>query len=148
MKKFLIFFQKKNFSYISGNGTLHFPASVPKIFSKKFLIFFPALKRFLHFLKKPLIFWKRKPQKNLYISGNGTFLYLRRRNFLILPEMELSYTSGNGIFLYLRRRNFLILPETELSYISGKVYSEPWYIQNQKHIQNTVKYLRSNILQK
>ena len=125
-----------------------FQPQFPKFSLKNSSYFSLLWKRFLHFLKKPLIFWKRKPRKNLYISGNGTFLYLRRRNFLILPEMELSYTSGNGTFLYLRRRNFLILPETELSYISGKVYSEPWYIQNQKHIHNTVKYLRSNVLQK
>ena len=51
---------------------------------------------------------KQKPCKNLYVSGNGTFLYFRWWNFLILQEMELSYTS-----------------QTKLYYISGKVYSEP-----------------------
>ena len=38
--------------------------------------------------------------KSPYISGSSTFLYLRKRNFVILQEMELSYTSGNGTFLY------------------------------------------------
>ena len=48
--------------------------------------------------------------------------------------------------LYYRKRNFLILQETELSYILGKVYSEPQHIQNSRHIQNTAKQLRWNIL--
>ena len=47
------------------------------------------------------------------------------QNFLTLQEMELFYTSRDGTFLYFRRRNFLILAEMELSYILGKVYSEP-----------------------
>ena len=45
-------------------------------------------------------------------------------------------------------KKLFIFQETELFYISGKVYSEPWLIQNLRHIQNTVKHLRWNVLQK
>ena len=41
---------------------------------------------------------------------------------------------------------FLMFQETELSYIFRKLYSEPWYIQNLRHIQNTIKHLRWNLL--
>ena len=121
-------FSKENFSYISGNGTLNFLASAPKIFSTKFLIFFPknpALKKFLLFSQKELlILWKRKPRKNPYITRNRTFLFFRRWNFLILPETELSYTFGNETFLYFWRRNFFILPERN------------FLIFRERHIQN------------
>ena len=61
---------------------------------KKLLIFretepFSTLwKNFLYFRKrkprkKSLYFRKQKPPKNPYTSGKGTFLYFRKRNFLI-----------------------------------------------------------------
>ena len=37
----------------------------------------------------PLISWKRKSGKDSYISGNGTFLYFRKRNFLIFWERHI-----------------------------------------------------------
>ena len=42
-------------------------------------------KRIIYFLKKILIFWKRKTLKNS--------LYFKKRNFLILQETQLSYIS-------------------------------------------------------
>ena len=73
---------------------------------KRFFIFrkmepsSPLRENFLYFRKrKPpqnyLYFRKQKPQKSLYISGNGTFLYFRKQNFLILQETKLSYILGN-----------------------------------------------------
>ena len=47
------------------------------------------------------------------------------KKFFMFQETELFYISGNGTFLYFRKRNSLIFQETELSYIEGKVYSEP-----------------------
>ena len=41
-------------------------------------------------------------------------------------------------FLIFRKQKF----KKGFSCILAKVYSEPWYIQNPRHIQNTVKYLR------
>ena len=51
------------------------------------------------------------------ISGNGTLLYFRRRNFLILQDTELLYTSGNGTFLHFRKRKFFIFWERTISYL-------------------------------
>ena len=48
IKKF--FFSKERFSYISGNGALHFPASAPKIYSKKVFIFLPKKSALINFL--------------------------------------------------------------------------------------------------
>ena len=80
-----------------------------------------SLKRFFIFFVK-----KTCSEKVSYIFSKKSF-----SNF---QETELSY-----IFL-----------KIFFSYISGKVeaYSETWYIQNPSHIQNTVKHLKWNILQK
>ena len=47
------------------------------------------------FSKKPLIFWKRKSQKNPYISGNRTFLNFPKRNFFIFWQ---KYIQNPSIF--------------------------------------------------
>ena len=73
---------------------------------KKLLIFretkplSPPRENFLYFRtqkhrKKYLHFRKRKPWKNPYTSGNVTFLYLRKRNFLIFLER---YIQNPDIF--------------------------------------------------
>ena len=76
INKFLIFSQKKSFSYISGNETLHFPAPALKIFPKKTIP-----KKFLIFRKIEL--------KKLLILQKMELSY-------IFPKESFSYTSGNG----------------------------------------------------
>ena len=72
---------------------------------KKLLIFretkplSPPRENFLYFRtqkhrKKYLYFKKQKPPKNPYTSGNVTFLYLRKQNFLIFLER---YIQNPGI---------------------------------------------------
>ena len=51
--------------------------------------FFDSEKVSYIFSKKPLIFWKRNPRKNPYISSNGTFLYFGKRIFRTLAYLEL-----------------------------------------------------------
>ena len=63
-------------------------------------------------------------KKHSYISGNGK----PEKNIYI---SELSYISGKG---------------RTLTYLELQAYSEPWYIQNPRHIQNSVKHLRWNVL--
>ena len=106
-------FLKESFPYISGNGTLHLPISVPKIFPyKNFVYFFLKSllwKSFLYFLKESSL---------LFRNGN-------LEKILIFQEAELSYTSGNGIFLYFGKGTFRTLACLEL-----ETYSELWHIQN------------------
>ena len=70
-------------------------------------------KKFLTFSQKKsfLTFWETETPKKFfifqetehsYISGNGTFLYFRKRNILIFQEIETLKK-----FLYFRKRNFL-----------------------------------------
>ena len=72
----------KKASYISGNE----PLSPPR---ENFLYFRTQKHR-----KKYLYFKKQKPSKNPYTSGNVTFLYLRKQNFLIFLER---YIQNPGI---------------------------------------------------
>ena len=110
---------------------------------KKFLLFqeTETLEKFFIFRetepfssppKKFLYFRKRKPLKNLYTSGNRTFLYFRKRNFLMFRE---TYIQNPSIF-------------RTLIYLELEAHSDPWYIQNSRHIQNTFKHLRWHVLQK
>ena len=82
-------FSIESFSYISGNGTLHFLSSG---------------------LKNKKIY----PEKILYISGNGNFLYFLKRKFF--------FYSRNGTFLIFQEmestKKFFIFQETELFHIS------------------------------
>ena len=64
----------KKVFYISGNG--NFQSNL-----RKFLIFQET-----ETLKKSLYFRKRRPRKNPYTSGNGNFLYFRKRKFLVFQE--------------------------------------------------------------
>ena len=79
-----------------------------------------ALKKFS--LKKFLIFF---PKKNC--SENLSYIYSEKP-----PKF-----SGNGTFLCFKKGLFRTL-----------TYSERWYIQNPRHIQDTVKRLRWKVLQK
>ena len=121
---FLYFLQRKLFLYFLKKATRIFQPRPLKFSLKKFLIFFPkksASKKFLIFSQKSPSFcgnWNPEKififqeRKFSYISGDGIFFYFKKRNFLILPEtelsyilqeMELSYISGNGTFLYFRK---------------------------------------------
>ena len=60
------------------------PKKVSYIFPKKSY----SEKKFYIFSKKPLIFRKRKPPKNLHISGNGTFLYFGKSIFRTLAQSD------------------------------------------------------------
>ena len=101
---------------------------------KKFLICqgTETLKSFLYFRKWNLsvhpekisyISGNRNAEKNLYISGNGN---LKKR-----------YTSGNKTFLYFRKRYFLIFKERHSQnpdilrtkvYSKSETYTEHWQI--------------------
>ena len=104
----------KKASYISGNGTFQYTP-------RKFLIFHET----------------EAPKKLLIFS--------QKKAVLILQETETPKKS-----FHFRKRNFLILPETELSYILRKVYSEGIFITRiifrttvyLRHIQKIVKHLR------
>ena len=133
-------FSKESFSYISGNGTLHFLAQDRKI--KK--ISAPRKWNFLILiLKNSLHLGIGNPEKILYIfskenfsyiSGNGTLqnFELQKlkksapRKFLILQETEtprkLLIFSQKKVVLIFRKmetpKRLFIFQETELSYIS------------------------------
>ena len=137
LKKFIIFSWKKAFLIVSPKKTpARFGLSSQKHALKKFLIFSQ---------KNSLVFWKRKSQKNPYISGNWTFLYFRRQNFFILQEREVSYTFWKRTFLYFRRQNFLLFLERYIqnpsifrtrsifrisTNLELQDYSEHWHTQN------------------
>ena len=59
------------------------------------------------------------------------------RNFSNFHETELSYIFLQKSFLYLERNIF-----KTLAYLEVEAYSEPWCIQDPKHIQSTVKHLQ------
>ena len=70
--------------------------------------------------------------------------------------MELSYIFLKKFFLILRER-YIQNPDIfktrsifnkTLAYLELEAYSEPWYIWNLRYIQNSVKHLRWNVLQK
>ena len=88
IKKILILFQKKAFLIFPEMEPWTFRPRPQNFLLKNFLIFFPkksySEKKFHIFSKKPLIFKKRKPPKNLHISGNETFLYFGKSIFRTL----------------------------------------------------------------
>ena len=155
---------KESFSYISRNGTLHSSSQARNIRKKR------PEKDSLYFMKWNILslilitFSNRKSRKKFFIFQQTEVL----KKLLIFREMELfnppsniSHISGNRspknflyflkrkLSLYFRKRNFLIFRERlfrTLTHLDLEAYSEPWYIQNQRHIQNTVKYRRWNVL--
>ena len=106
LKKSLL---KKVFMF-SGNRVIFQEIELFSSNIKKFLIF-SQKKAFLIFRQmEPSYFSENgNPEKILYISGNRTFLYFRKRNFLIFRI---------GIF-------------RTLAYLELEAYSEPQHIQNQ-----------------
>ena len=101
------------------------------------------------------------PEKIPYIFLKESFLIFRKTRtpkiFFIFEKTKLSYISGkvysepwhNITFLYFGKSIIQNTDITELlEYLEQKAYSEPWYIYNSRHIQNTVKHLRWNALQK
>ena len=81
-------------------------------------------------------FRKQKPRKICYIFSKEIFPYIsgngNHEKFVYTPgnPEKILCISENGTFLYFGKGIFRTLP-----------YSEPWYIQNTRHIRNTVKYL-------
>ena len=85
------FFPKKTRSEKISYIFLYFPKWNPALFSlssisKKN----PPGENFLYFTKQ-------KPRKKFFLSGNKTFLYLRKRILSIFQETELSYISDRYI---------------------------------------------------
>ena len=85
------FFPKKTRSEKISYIFLYFPKWNPALFSlssisKKN----PPGENFLYFTKQ-------KPRKIFFLSGNKTFLYLRKRILSIFQETELSYISDRYI---------------------------------------------------
>ena len=69
--------------------------------------------------------------------------------------MEISYIFLRKVFLIFRERYIehpaIFISRTifrTLAYLELEASSEPWYIQNSRHTQNTVKHLRWKVLQK
>ena len=132
LKKSLKVFQETEFSYISENGN-------PIIFLIFQKVTFQAWKR-TFFIPQEI----EVPNEFLIFSRNKAFLifqktgtpkkslYFRKRHFLIYWER---YIQNPGVF-------------RTLAYLELEAYSEPWYIHNPRQIQNTVKHLRWNVLQK
>ena len=109
---------QKSSSNIQGY-LVHFPVSAPQIFSNKiFLYFFPK---------------NTCSEKVSYV-----------KNFLIFSQISPDFqkTEFSNIFL---KKFFLYFGKGIFRTLA---YSEPWYIQNSRHIQNNVKHIRWNILQK
>ena len=125
------------FSYISKNGCLHYltsslkkqknPSRKKSLYSRKWNFLALILKNSyisrydtLHFPDFDLkIFpWKSYSKKDSFSSK-----MLRKRNFLIFWKR---YIENLSIF-----RN--------LAYLEREAYSEPWYLQQPRHIQNTEK---------
>ena len=84
-------------------------------------------------LRESFLYFLKKASKT---AGNGN-----PEKILILEETELSYISGNGTFLYFRKCNFLIFLERHiqnpskfrtrsifrtLTYLELEAYPEPW----------------------
>ena len=87
-------------------------------------------------LKIITLFLKKTCSKKVsYIFSKKTFLIFRKRNFLICSHKKFFFYFGKGIF-------------RTLACLELEAYSEPYYIQNPRHIQHTVKHLRWNVLQK
>ena len=55
--------------------------------------------------------------------------------------MELSFTFFKKFFLYFGMGILITVV-----YVEVEAYLEPWYIQNLRHIQSTVKHIRWNAL--
>ena len=82
------------------------------------------------------LFWNRKtPKKNPYISGKGTFLYFAKGIFRTLTYLEIEANSEPFYYqnpdIFRTKSIFRTLTQ---------------YMQNPRHIQNTVKHLRWNLL--
>ena len=88
-------------------------------------------------LKKFLQFLKKKPPALSSLSPQNS---PPKKIFIFFPKKSCSEKLSYA-FLVFRKPNFHIFRET-------LAYSEPWYIQNLRHIQNTVKHLRWKVLQK
>ena len=125
--------------------------SIPKknsLYFRKWNFLALILTKFLYFLKRRLFLYIQNgaSEKNSYVFlKRNLFLYFRkrkprRRSF---KYKKTFYISGNGTFLYFEKGIF-----RTLAYLELEAYSEPWYIQNPRHIQNTVNHLRWNVLQK
>ena len=91
-----LYFLKRSFSFLPGNGTLHLSAQVRKL--KKFLLLqemdflgsnIAKFKETETLKKIPYISENRSPKQASYISGNRTF-QSTPREFLILQETETS----------------------------------------------------------
>ena len=86
----------------------------------------PKIRKFLILLGLiPFFYFLKKKKKKK----------IRKSNFLLFFLKKLFLYFGKGIF-------------RTLPYVELEAYSEPSYIQNPRHIQNTVKHLRWNVLQK
>ena len=75
-----------------------------------------------------------------------------RKRFLIFQETEtpkkiliFQETEAPKKLSYSRKWNFLYFGQDIFRTLT---YSEPWHIQNPRHMQNTFKYLQWNVLQK
>ena len=96
-RQLVLYFLKKSFSYISGNGSTQFSVQAQKIKEIHLRKISYTLgngnpeKISYIFAKENFsdISWNRNPQKILYISGNGTFLYSRKGIFRTLTYLEL-----------------------------------------------------------
>ena len=82
-------------------------------------------------------------------------LIFSQKSFSFFYEMEISYIFLRKVFLIFRERYIehpaIFISRTifrTLAYLELEAPSEPWYIQNSRHTQNTVKHLRWKVLQK
>ena len=73
------------------------------------------------------------------------FFIYSQKSFSNFQKLELSYIflKKKTFFLHFRKGIF-----RTPAYLELEVYSGPWYIQNPRHIQNTVKHLRLKVFQK
>ena len=96
------------------------------------------------------------PKNFLMFSQNKTFLIFQETEtpkihiFQETENLKKFTVSGHRAFLYSRKRNFLFGKSIlrTLAYLQLEAYSQHWYIQNPRHIQNTDKHLLWNVSQK
>ena len=75
--------------------------------------------------------------------GNVTFSYFLKKSFSYISGKVLRTLAHLELEAYSEPSDF----QNPGIFLEIETYSEPWYIQKPRHIQNTGKHLRWNVLQ-
>ena len=150
-KKKFLYFRKWNFLALILTKFLYFRKRRLFLYVQKWnpALFSPDLKNKNIYSEKNFLYFRKllgASEKNSYVFlQRKLFLYFRKRKprRKSFKYKKTFYISGKETFLYFEKGIF-----RTLAYLELEAYSEPWYIQNPRHIQNSVNHLRWNVLQK